>query len=128
MSKLIRAISENGGAVVSILDSTDIVAEVERLHHPSAVVSAALGRLVTGAVLMAATLKNDEDALTLRVKGDGPAGLLLAVVSLLTENVYGAAVLGILAFSCFWSIRELFEQEQRVRKGWFPKKEKRKEQ
>lgn len=79
MSKLIRAISENGGAVVSILDSTDIVAEVERLHHPSAVVSAALGRLVTGAVLMAATLKNDEDALTLRVKGDGPAGLLLAV-------------------------------------------------
>ena len=56
------------------------------------------------------------------------AGLLLAVVSLLTENVYGAAVLGILAFSCFWSIRELFEQEQRVRKGWFPKKEKRKEQ
>ena len=79
MSKLIRAISENGGAVVSMLDSTDIVAEVERLHHPSAVVSAALGRLVTGAVLMAATLKNDEDALTLRVKGDGPAGLLLAV-------------------------------------------------
>lgn len=79
MSKLIRAISENGGAVVSILDSTDIVAEVERLHHPSAVVSAALGRLVTGAVLMAATLKNEEDALTLRVKGDGPAGLLLAV-------------------------------------------------
>ena len=79
MSKLIRAISENGGAVVSILDSTDIVAEVERLHHPSAVVSAALGRLVTGAVLMAATLKNDEDALKLRVKGDGPAGLLLAV-------------------------------------------------
>ena len=52
------------------------------------------------------------------------AGLLLSVVSLLTENVYGAAVLGILAFSCFWSIRELFEQEQRVRKGWFPKNEK----
>ena len=35
-------------------------------------------------------------------------------------------MLGILAFSCFWSIRELFEQEQRVKKGWFPKNEKRK--
>ncbi len=79
MSKLIRAISENGGAVVSILDSTAIVAEMERLHHPSAVVSAALGRLVTGAVLMAANLKSGDDSLTLRVKGDGPAGLLLAV-------------------------------------------------
>ena len=53
---------------------------------------------------------------------------VIGAFSLLTENVYGAAVLGILAFSCFWSIRELFEQEQRVRKGWFPKKEKRKEQ
>ena len=42
--------------------------------------------------------------------------------------IASGAVLGILAFSCFWSIRELFEQEQRVRKGWFPKKEKRKEQ
>ena len=79
MSKLIRAISENGGAVVSIVDSTAIVAEMERLHHPSAVVSAALGRLVTGAVLMAANLKSGDDSLTLRVKGDGPAGLLLAV-------------------------------------------------
>ena len=52
------------------------------------------------------------------------AGLLLSAASLLTENVYGAAVLGILAFSCFWSIRELFEQARRVEKGWFPKNEK----
>lgn len=79
MSKLIRAISENGGAVLSVLDSTEIVAQMEVYHHPSAVVSAALGRLLTGAVLMAATLKSEEDSLTLRVKADGPAGLLLAV-------------------------------------------------
>ena len=79
MSKLIRAISENGGAVLSVLDSTEIVAQMEAYHHPSAVVSAALGRLLTGAVLMAATLKSEEDSLTLRVKADGPAGLLLAV-------------------------------------------------
>ena len=79
MSKLIRTISENGGAVLSILDSTEIVAQMEAYHHPSAVVSAALGRLLTGAVLMAATLKSEEDSITLRVKGDGPAGLLLAV-------------------------------------------------
>ena len=79
MSKLVRAISENGGAVISILDSTEIVAQMEQYHHPSAVVSAALGRLLTGAALMSATLKSEDDSLTLRVKGDGPAGLLLAV-------------------------------------------------
>ena len=27
--------------------------------------------------------------------------------------------------SCLWSIRELFEQEERVKKGWFPKNPKR---
>ena len=63
MSKLIRAISENGGAVLSVLDSTEIVAQMEVYHHPSAVVSAALGRLLTGAVLMAATLGAQVDRL-----------------------------------------------------------------
>ena len=79
MAKLVRAISENGGMVLSILDSTDIVSEMEQIHHPSAVVSAALGRLLTGGLLMAATLKNEKDSITVRVKGGGPVGSLLAV-------------------------------------------------
>lgn len=79
MAKLVRAISKNGGMVLSILDSTDIVSEMERIHHPSAVVSAALGRLLTGSLLMAATLKNEKDSITVRVKGGGPAGILLVV-------------------------------------------------
>ena len=53
-------------------------------------------------------------------------GLLLAAASLTVSNLYAGALLGIVAFSCFWSIRELFEQEQRVKKGWFPKNETRK--
>jgi hypothetical protein len=32
-----------------------------------------------------------------------------------------SALLGILGFTCFWSIRELFEQEQRVAQGRFPR-------
>ena len=79
MAKLVRAISENGGMVLSILDSTDIVSEMEQIHHPSAVVSAALGRLLTGGLLMAATLKNEKDSITIRVKGGGPVGSLLIV-------------------------------------------------
>ena len=54
------------------------------------------------------------------------AGVLLAGGSLTAKNLYAGGLLGILGFSCFWSIRELFEQERRVEKGWFPKNEKRK--
>lgn len=79
MSRLIRAISENGGVIFSAIDSTEIVAEMERIHKTSAVTSAALGRLLTAGALMGAMLKSPENSITLRVKGDGPAGLLLAV-------------------------------------------------
>lgn len=81
MSKMIRGISENGGAVLIAIDSTDMVREMERIHHTSAVTSAALGRLLTGAAMMATYLKNEEDTLTLRMKGDGPAGVVLAVAN-----------------------------------------------
>ena len=34
---------------------------------------------------------------------------------------------GVTAFSCFWSILEVREQRERVRKGWFPANPRRKE-
>lgn len=75
----VRAISENGGIVVCALNSTNIVQEAERIHKPSAVVTCALGRLLTGAALMASWLKDEEDSITLRVNGGGPAGTIIAV-------------------------------------------------
>lgn len=48
------------------------------------------------------------------------AGLLTAAGSLLVKSFLLSAVLGAVAFSFFWSILELFEQEKRVLKGWFP--------
>ena len=47
-------------------------------------------------------------------------GLGGVVLSLLTDNVLVAALAGVFAFSSFWTIKELFEQEERVAKGWFP--------
>lgn len=76
MSKLVRAISDMGGVVISVIDSTDIVRRMEQIHQPSAVVSAALGRMLTASQLMASTLKNDTDSITLRIKADGPIGLI----------------------------------------------------
>lgn len=79
MANFVRAISQNGGIVVCALDSTNIVREAERIHKPSAVVTAALGRLLTGASLMASWLKSSNDSMTLRINGGGPAGTIVAV-------------------------------------------------
>lgn len=45
-------------------------------------------------------------------------GMVCVILSLFADDQPGAA-LAILGFANFWSIRELFEQEQRVKKGWF---------
>ena len=47
-------------------------------------------------------------------------GILLAIASLLAHDFLLSAVLGAAAFSFFWGILEVFEQEKRVLKGWFP--------
>ena len=76
MAKLVRAISDMGGVVLSVIDSTDIIKRMEEIHETSAVVSAALGRLLTASQLMASTLKHVDDSITLRIKADGPIGLM----------------------------------------------------
>ena len=53
------------------------------------------------------------------------AGIVFALISLLVNNFMGSTILGVISFSCFWSILELFEQEKRVAEGWFPANPKR---
>lgn len=53
-------------------------------------------------------------------------GIVGVVASLLVGNVFVSALLGVFAFSSFWTIKEVFEQQERVKKGWFPRNPKRK--
>lgn len=53
-------------------------------------------------------------------------GIICSVLTILIENILFSALLGVTAFSSFWSILEIFEQQERVRKGWFPKNPRRK--
>lgn len=53
-------------------------------------------------------------------------GIIGTASSLIIENLIISTVLGVFSFSSFWSIKELFQQKQRVLKGWFPKNPKRK--
>ena len=52
-------------------------------------------------------------------------GAILLAASIFIENIVGSAIVGVIGCSCMWSILELFEQRERVRKGWFPKNPKR---
>ncbi len=79
MSKAVRMIADDGTLSVIAIDSTDIVAEMERLHCTSAVTSAALGRLLTAASMMGAVMKGKDDTLTVRLNGNGPSGPVIAV-------------------------------------------------
>lgn len=53
-------------------------------------------------------------------------GIAGIIASLLTAQTFWAALLGVFSFSSFWTIKELFDQEERVKKGWFPRNPKRK--
>ena len=48
------------------------------------------------------------------------AGIIFGAISLMVSNIIISTILGVTAFSSFWSILELKEQRERVRKGWFP--------
>ena len=54
-------------------------------------------------------------------------GLICIVAALCIPNGILSAILGVFGASFLWSIGELFEQKERVQKGWFPMNPKRKD-
>jgi molecular chaperone Hsp33 len=75
---LVRATALEGRVRAFAIDATGVVDELMRRHTTYPVVTAALGRLATGALLFGAMLKDVSHMVTLRLQGDGPAGTLLA--------------------------------------------------
>ena len=75
---LIRATAPGVRAFAAI--TTSLVEEARRRHNCFPVATAALGRTMTGALLMAANLKTAE-SLTIRISGDGPLGEIVADAS-----------------------------------------------
>ena len=90
MGKLIRCITSEGAVMVSAVDSTDIVAKAEQIHETSAVVTAALGRMLTAASMMGNMLKGKDNTISLKIDGGGPAGAI-TVSSDSDGNVRGYA-------------------------------------
>ena len=79
MSEILRGVTRDGSARFFIINAKDIVNGAISCHHTSPTATAALGRVLIGASLMGCMLKNKTDSLTLQFRGDGPAGIVLAV-------------------------------------------------
>lgn len=65
------------GVRIYALCTTNLVQEAAIRHHTSHLASVALGRAMNGALLLAATMK-DNERIALRLKGDGPIGEVVA--------------------------------------------------
>lgn len=53
------------------------------------------------------------------------SGLIFIGLSLILDGQILPTLLGVLGFTCLWSIKEVFEQEKRVKEGRYPKNPKR---
>lgn len=76
-----------GGVRIYVIDSTNLVEEACSRHGCWPLAAAALGRTMTGALLLSATLKNEE-RLTIKINGDGPLGKVVADAGEMTVRGY----------------------------------------
>ena len=76
---LVRAISADGLIKAAAVSTRALTEEARQIHHTLPVATAALGRTLAAASIMGNALKEDGESVTLRIRGDGPLGTVLAV-------------------------------------------------
>lgn len=76
---ILRGVSSDGTIRIFSAETTELAGRAQQIHHSYPIATAALGRLLTAAAMMGTMLKGERDTVTLRVKGDGPLGGVLAV-------------------------------------------------
>ncbi len=79
---MVRATACDGLIRCFTVKSTDVVEKARQYHGTSPVMTAALGRLLTGGLMMGRMMKNDKDILTIKIDCQGEAkGLLVTADS-----------------------------------------------
>lgn len=87
---IVRATAANNQIRAFAITSKDLVEEARKRHNTSPVITAGLGRLLSGAAMMGAMMKGDDDLLTLQIKCGGPVQGLTATADA-KGNVKGYA-------------------------------------
>jgi len=79
MDQIVRVIAKDAPVKAMAISARDTVERARAIHDCWPVAAAALGRLLMAASMMGAAMKEEDGAVTLRVKGGGPLGALTAV-------------------------------------------------
>ena len=75
---MVRATAAGAQIRAFAVNTKELTEEARAAHNASPVVTAALGRLMTGALMMGSMLKGEKDILTLQIRGAGPVHGLTA--------------------------------------------------
>lgn len=73
---MVRATAANGQIRAFAITSKELVEKARVHHNTSPIMTAALGRLLSGAVMMGTMMKGEKDLLTIQIQGSGPAKAL----------------------------------------------------
>ena len=79
MDEIIRAVSKDGFAKISVVTARDAVQRANAIHHCSPTAIAALGRSLCAASMLGDLLKEENGTVTLRINGGGGLGTIVAV-------------------------------------------------
>ncbi len=75
-NEIVRALAWGGQARIFAAVTTELVQTIQQRHQTSITATAAIGRTATAAAMMGFMLKGPE-SLTVKLKGDGPAGAII---------------------------------------------------
>lgn len=70
--RIIRILAYNGRVSIICGDTTALVEKARNIHDLSPLATASLGRTLTATAMMAISMKNVQDKLTVQIKGNGP--------------------------------------------------------
>ena len=76
---IIRAMTADGLVKAAAVSTRALTEEARQIHRTLPVATAALGRTLAAASMMGNALKEEGESVTLRIRGDGPLGTVLAV-------------------------------------------------
>ncbi len=75
---MVRAVAANQQIRAFAITSKNLVEEARSRHDTSPLATAALGRVLSGTLMMSDMLKNDKDLITVKFEGNGPLGAVTA--------------------------------------------------
>lgn len=83
---LVKALAYNDEIRIYAVKAKDMVEEARVTHDSWSAATAALGRTLIASTLLGATLKNEQDRLSVKVEGDGPVGAIVVDANMYGEN------------------------------------------